>query len=85
VNAHELLGRQDKQISELGITKIGVSNFGGISHHSTRVRKQKTLKILCFVICVDDYHKLTKTQSLIAYKLPVMKKAATLTKSSIEF
>ena len=34
-------------------------------HHSARVRKQKSLKILCFVICVEDYHKLTQTQFLI--------------------
>jgi hypothetical protein len=25
-------------------------------HHCARARKQKTLKILCFVICVEDYH-----------------------------
>ena len=26
---------------------------------------EKTLEILCFVICVEDYHKLTQTQFLI--------------------
>jgi hypothetical protein len=35
-----------------------ITNFGGILHHGARARKQKTLKILCFVICVEDYHKL---------------------------
>jgi hypothetical protein len=45
--------------------KIGTTNFGCISHHSARVRKQKTLKILCFVLYVEDYHKLTQTQFLI--------------------
>jgi hypothetical protein len=45
--------------------KIGISNFGGVLHHSARIRKQKTLQILCFVIFVEDYHKLTQTQFLI--------------------
>jgi hypothetical protein len=36
-------------------TKIGITNFSSIFHHSARVRKQ----ILCFVICVKDYNKLT--------------------------
>jgi hypothetical protein len=29
------------------------------------LRKQTILKILRFVICVEDYHKLTQTQFLI--------------------
>jgi hypothetical protein len=41
------------------------TNFGGILHHSARLRKQKTLKILGFVLCVEDNHKLAKTQFLI--------------------
>ena len=45
--------------------KIGITNFGGILPHSARVRKQKTLKVLCFVISVEDYHKLTQIQFLI--------------------
>ena len=45
--------------------KIGIVNFGCILHHSTRVRKQKTLKILCFTVCVEDDHKLTQTKSVI--------------------
>jgi hypothetical protein len=32
---------------------IGITNFGGIL---------QTLKILCFAICVEDYHKLIQTQ-----------------------
>ena len=44
--------------------KIGRTNFGGILHHSARLRKQKTLKILGFVLYVEDYHKLTNTQFL---------------------
>ena len=38
-------------------------------HHSARARKQKTLKILCFVIWVEDYHKLTQTKFLIQSSL----------------
>ena len=36
--------------------KIGITNFGGILHHSVRARKQRTLRILCFVLvlCVED-------------------------------
>ena len=30
--------------------KISITNFGGILHHNARKRKQKTLKILCFVL-----------------------------------
>jgi hypothetical protein len=45
--------------------KIGISNIGGILHHSAHVRKQKIIKILCFVICAEDYHKLIQTQFLI--------------------
>jgi hypothetical protein len=47
--------------------KIGIANFGGIFHHNARARKQKTLKTLClnFVICVEEYGKLTQTQFLI--------------------
>jgi hypothetical protein len=45
----------------LCILQINRTNFGGILHHGARARKQKTLKILCFVICVEDYHKLTQT------------------------
>jgi hypothetical protein len=45
--------------------KIGITNFGGILHHSARARKQKTLKILCFVICVEIHYKLIQTQLLI--------------------
>ena len=33
--------------------------------HRARIRKQKTLKILDFLICVEDYHKQTRTQFLI--------------------
>jgi predicted MarR family transcription regulator len=34
------------------------TNVGGILHHSARERKRgKTLKIVCFVICIEDYHK----------------------------
>ena len=53
--------------SELALRhpKIGTTNFGGILHQSACVRKQKTLKILCFVICVEDYHRLIQTQFLI--------------------
>ena len=43
--------------------KIGITNFGCILPHSARVRKQNALKILCFVICVEDYRKLTQTRS----------------------
>jgi hypothetical protein len=55
--------KQNKQCSIVSLSKrrhpkIGRTNFGGILHHSARERKQKTLKILCFVICVEDYHKL---------------------------
>ena len=32
---------------------------------SACVRKQKVLKIFCFVICVEDYHELIQTQFLI--------------------
>ena len=46
-----------------------ITHFDGILHHSARARKQKTLKILCFVICVEDYNKLTKTQFLIQFSL----------------
>jgi hypothetical protein len=35
-------------------TKIGITNFGDIFHHIARVRKQKTLKILCFVVSKKD-------------------------------
>jgi hypothetical protein len=28
--------------------KISITNFGGILHHSARIRKQKTLKIILF-------------------------------------
>jgi hypothetical protein len=46
--------------------KIGRTNSGGILHHSARdrlrLRKQKTLKILGFVLYVEDSHKLIKTQ-----------------------
>jgi hypothetical protein len=45
--------------------KIGITNFGSVLHHSARARNQKTLKILCFVICAEDYHRLTQTQFLI--------------------
>jgi hypothetical protein len=34
------------------LAKIGITNFGSISHHSVRIRKQKTLNVFCFVICV---------------------------------
>jgi hypothetical protein len=43
--------------------KISITNIGGILHRSAHVRKQGTLKTLCFVICVEDYHKLTQKQS----------------------
>ena len=41
--------------------EIAVANFAAILHDSASARKQKSLKILCFVICVEDYHKLTNT------------------------
>jgi hypothetical protein len=39
--------------------KIGITNFGCILHHSVHV------KILYFVICVENYHKLKQTQFLV--------------------
>jgi hypothetical protein len=49
----------------MDVTGKFITNFDGILYHSARVykRKQKTLKILGFVICVEDYHK--ETQFLI--------------------
>lgn len=44
-------------------SKIGTIHFGGVLHHSARVRKQKTLKISRLVTCIEDYHKLTQTIS----------------------
>jgi hypothetical protein len=63
--------------------KIGITNSGGILHHSARVRKQKTLKILCFVICVEDYHKLTQIQFLI--QSPLCNLTSVLTKTSLAY
>jgi hypothetical protein len=62
--------------------KIGRTNFGGILHHGARARKQKTLKILCFVVCVEDYHKLTQTQFLIQSP-PLDNLTSMLTKTSL--
>ena len=45
--------------------KIGRTHFGGILYLNAHIRKQNTLKILCFVICVDDHHKLVQPQFLI--------------------
>jgi hypothetical protein len=60
---------------------MGMTNFGGILHHSARVRKKNTLKILCFVICVEDYDKLTQTQFLI--QPPLGNLTSLLTKTSL--
>jgi hypothetical protein len=40
--------------------EISRTNFGGILHHSARLRKQKTLKILDFVKYVEDYPQTDK-------------------------
>ena len=45
------------------------------------VRKQKTLKILCFVRCVEDYHKLTETHFFI--QSPLGNLTSVLTKTSL--
>ena len=58
--------------------KIGIINFGCILLHSARVRKHQTSKILCFAICVEDYHKLTQT---VFY--PVSNLTSMLTKTSL--
>jgi hypothetical protein len=42
-------------------SKIGTHNFDSILHHCAPVGEQKSLKILCFVPCVEDYHKLINT------------------------
>jgi hypothetical protein len=44
--------------------KISIANIRGILHRSAHVRKQTTIKILCFVMCVEEYHKLTQTRFL---------------------
>jgi hypothetical protein len=43
--------------------KIKTTNFGGILHHNART--SKNFKILWFVICVENYHKLIQTHFLI--------------------
>jgi hypothetical protein len=52
---------------------LSLTNFDSILHHCARVRKQKTLRILRFVLLrlltvvirIEDHHKLTQTQFLI--------------------
>ena len=48
-----------------------------------RIRKQNILKILCIVICVEDYQKLTQTQFLIQFPLGNM--TSLLTKRSLAY
>ena len=55
---------QSNQIWSDTNMKISITNIRGILHHSAHVRKQTTIKILCFVICVEEYHKLTQTRFL---------------------
>jgi hypothetical protein len=59
-----------------------LTNFGGILHHSARVRMQKILR---FVICVEDYHKLVQTQFSIQPPppAPLGNLSALLTKTSL--
>jgi hypothetical protein len=43
---------------------------------SARVRKQKTLKIWCFVICVEDYHKRTQPYTVSNFPTSVVTKTS---------
>jgi hypothetical protein len=54
------------------VPKIDRTNFGGILYHSPRVKKQKTLKILCFVICVEDYQKLATDTNIVFNPVPLV-------------
>ena len=50
-------------------------------HRSVCVRKQETLKIVCFAIGVEDYHKLTQRQFLI--QSPLDNLTSVFTKTSL--
>ena len=51
-------------LATLSSSKNWYNQFWQLLPH-TRVREQKTLKVLCFVTCVEDYSKLAQTQLLI--------------------
>jgi hypothetical protein len=51
-------------LATLSSSKNWYNQFWQLLPH-TRVREQKTLKVLCFVTCVEDYRKLAQTQLLI--------------------